>query len=109
VFVAIVHYTQPDMEWVMKKTLILGVVLAAGLVSGRAQAFDTFIPMGFGYSTSNMQPSQLSEQDKKIIGQADIYETDIYQRQLRARETDTRMQNWRSDRNFDGTDHFPEY
>ena len=93
----------------MKKFLILGIVLSSGLVASEARAFDTFIPLGFGYSTSNAQPSQLSQHDKQIIGQADIYETDIYQRQLRARETDTRRQKWSSDRNYDGTDTFPEY
>ncbi len=97
------------MEWMMKKSLILGTVLAAGLMTGQALAMDTFIPMGFGYSTANTEPSQLSAAERKAISQADIYETDIYQRQLRARQTDTRMQHWMSDRNFDGTDTFPEY
>jgi len=97
------------MELGMKKTLILGIAFASCMMAGQARAFDTFIPLGFGYSTSNAEPSQLTEHDKQIIGQADIYETDIYQRQLRARETDSRASRFRSDRNSDGTEMFPEY
>ncbi|MBG1231498.1 hypothetical protein [Aestuariivirga litoralis] len=93
----------------MKKSLILGVVVAAGFIAGEAQAFDTFIPMGFGYSTANSDPSMLSAAERKAIAKADIYETDIYQRQLHARQTDSRMSRFMSDRNSDGTENFPEY
>src|SRR4051812_43934498 len=97
------------MEWVMKKSLILGLVVAAGVAAGEARAFDTFIPMGFGYSTANNNPSMLTDAERRAIAKADIYETDIYQRQLQARQTDSRASNFRSDRNFDGTEYFPQY
>jgi len=83
----------------MRKLFILAVLLAGAVP---AQAFDTFVPMGMGYSTSNAELSKLSARDRAIIAQTDIYETDIYQRQLRAREFDARTRAFSSDRNSDG-------
>ena len=88
----------------MRGFVLAGLAAAALLISGPAQAFDRFIPMGLGYSSANIGLSQLSESDRRIISQTDIYETDIYERQLRARQMDTRMQHFMNDRNFDGTD-----
>jgi serine/threonine protein kinase HipA of HipAB toxin-antitoxin module len=83
----------------MRKLAILAVIFA-GVTP--AKAFESFLPTGMGYSSSNAQLSQLSAQDRSIISQTDIYETDIYQRQLRARQLDARMRAFSNDRNSDG-------
>lgn len=83
----------------MRILAVIAVMLAASVP---AQAFENFLPLGLGYSTSNVGLSQLSAKDRSIISQTDIYETDIYQRQLRARETDSRRRAFSSDRNSDG-------
>ena len=83
----------------MRKILIVVVGL---LGAAPAYAFETFLPTGMGYSTSNAKLSQLSARDRSIISQTDIYETDIYQRQLHARQLDARMRAFSSDRNSDG-------
>ena len=84
----------------MRKFVILAVLLAG---SAPAKAFDSFLPLGMGYSSSNAELSQLSPQDRHIISQTDIYETEIYQRQLQDRQMDARMHSFTSDRNLDGT------
>ena len=88
---------------------LLGLVLVTLFLTTSAQAFDNFIPLGFGYSTSNADPSQLTAHERATISQTDIYETDIYLRQLRARQMDSRMQRFLNDRNSDGTDYSPNY
>lgn len=83
----------------MRKFFVLAILLAG---VAPAQAFETFVPTGMGYSSANVGLSQLSAHDRSIISQTDIYETEIYQRQLRARELDSRRSSFSSDRNSDG-------
>ena len=93
----------------MRKNVWAGLLLAMTLGAPSAFAFDTFIPLGFGYSTSNNKPSQLTPNERSVISQTDIYETDIYQRQLRARQDYSHMQRIWNDRNSDPTDFSVNY
>ena len=93
----------------MRVLALAGFVLALGLGAPGAHAFDSFMPLGFGYSTTNTDPSTLTARERAAISQTDIYETDIYQRQMRARQFDSRMQRFLNDRNSDGTDYSPNY
>ncbi len=93
----------------MRRVLILTAICAVGGFVTPALAFDTFIPLGMGYSTQDGSLSGLTAQERNTINQADIYETDIYQRQLRARQNDSRMQRFSSDRNSNGTDFSVDY
>jgi hypothetical protein len=93
----------------MRVLAVACFVMMLGASAQNAMAYDTFIPLGFGYSTANGDPAQLTARERATISQTDIYETDIYQRQLRARQTDSRMQRFLNDRNADGTDYSPNY
>ena len=90
----------------MRKFAILAVFIAG---TAPACAYDTFLPMGMGYSTSNAQLSQLSPADRRIISQTDIYETEIYQRQLEQQQLDARMRSYSGDRNSDFTSANPNF
>ena len=90
----------------MRKFAILAVLLAGSVP---AYAFDTFLPLGMGYSTSNAKLSQLSPEDRRVISQTDIYETEIYQRQLEQRQLDARMRSYSGDRNSDFTGANPNF
>lgn len=83
----------------MRNIFVVAVILVG---VSPAYAFETFLPLGLGYSSANASLSQLSAKDRSIISQTDIYETDIYQRQLRAKQLDARMRAYSSDRNSDG-------
>jgi hypothetical protein len=93
----------------MRLALIVATVCGAATICMPAMAFDSFIPLGMGYSTQGGNIAGLSSQEQQAINQADIYETDIYQRQLRARQTDSRMQRFLNDRNSNGTDYSVDY
>ncbi len=71
---------------------ILGF-LAGGLVLGMmvmpAQAYENFIPLGTGYSTSVSTIPGIESERQRIIEQTDIYETEIYNKQLQQRQLET--------------------
>ena len=91
------------------RAILMSAVIFLGVSGTQALAYDTFIPLGFGYSTMQRDPESVSKQEQKTINQADIYETDIYQRQLRARQFDSRNRRFQDDRNWNGTDNWIDY
>ena len=89
--------------------IVLRVSLAILAFCGPAQAYDSFLPLGFGYSTGSVDLRTLTPRQRAAINQADIYETEIYGRQLRAKQFDSKFQNFRSDRNAELTDTWLNY
>lgn len=67
------------------------VVISAFVVGALpAQAYENFIPLGTGYSSSvNTIPAIKSER-QRIIEQTDIYESEIYNKQLEERNFQAR-------------------
>jgi hypothetical protein len=64
---------------------VIGILVASltfAVLAVPAQAFETFIPLGTGYSTSVSSDPAIESERQRIIEQADIYETEIYQKQL---------------------------
>ena len=89
--------------------IIFGVSFAVLAFCGPAHAYDSFLPLGLGYSTSTVDLSTLTPRQRAAINQADIYETEIYKRQLRAKQFDSKFQNFQSDRNSSLTDNWINY
>ena len=89
--------------------IVLGVSLAILALCGPAQAYDSFLPLGIGYSTQSVDLTALTPKQRAAINKADIYETEIYQRQLHARQFDSKFQNLSSDRNANLTDGWINY
>ena len=69
---------------------ILVAFLTIAVVSVPAQAFETFIPLGTGYSTSVSKDPAIESERQRIIEQTDIYETQIYNQQLQQRNFQAR-------------------
>lgn len=92
----------------MLKTALFGIALLAGAVSP-ALAFENFIPAGTGYSTGVDSLPELNSQRSKVNAQADVYETEIYNFQRDSAEQDSRMRQFFSDRNFNGSNSFIDY
>jgi len=72
-------------------------VLSVGAASS-AFAYDTFIPLGLGYSTTNSDGAQITPEQQAAINQADIYETEQYNKQLRQKQLDSQMYRFMFDR-----------
>ena len=91
----------------MRILIALSFVVLA--FSTSAQAYDSFLPLGLGYSTGSVDLSTLTPRQRAAINQTDIYETEIYKRQLRAKQFDSKFQNFQSDRNSNLTDNWINY
>ena len=88
---------------------VFGVFLAVLAFCGPAQAYDSFLPLGVGYSTQSVDLTALTPRQRAAINKADIYETEIYQRQLRAKQFDSKMRRFLDDRNANLTDGWINY
>ena len=73
-----------------------------------ARAYENFIPLGTGYSTSVSSIPAIKSERQRIIEQTDIYETEIYNKQLQERIFTSRSgaffdnpQGFNSDRSID--------
>jgi hypothetical protein len=69
---------------------ILSVVVVASVLATPAFAFETFIPLGTGYSTSVSSIPSLESERQRIIEQTDIYQTEIYNKLLQERILESR-------------------
>ena len=88
--------------------VIIGGLLSLGLISS-AYAYDKFIPLGAGYSTSVSVLPPLNSQSHSITSQTDIYESEMYQRDLDRRLIDSRMTHFTNDQNSNGTEGVFDY
>ncbi len=93
----------------MHKAIIAGLAFGSFFLAGQALAYDTFIPLGYGYATGKGDLTQLTPGERSAIGQADVYETDLWERQLHARQFDTYRSNFSTDRNANGTEDWINY
>ena len=69
---------------------IFGLGLLAAPASAPASAYENFIPLGAGYSTSLSALPGIDSERQRIIQQTDIYETELYRKQLQQRIQDSR-------------------
>ena len=74
----------------MRVSAILVAVLGLGALALPAQAFETFIPLGTGYSSSVSKDPAIESERQRIIEQTDIYETEIYNKNLAQRRLESR-------------------
>lgn len=74
-----------------------------------AQAFENFIPTGAGYSTNVSSLPALNSAAEAVDTQSDIYETELYNRQLEARRRESYLQRFMSNSETAGSDFSIDY
>ena len=86
-------------------------VLVLGLMAGAsaAQAYDKFIPLGAGYSTDVGGLPAIDSQEQKLTNQADVYETEIYNKQLEQNRHNAYIKHFLNDQNSAGSDFAVDY
>ncbi len=94
------------MRNVLKVSLIAATLLAT---ANAAVAYDTFIPLGKGYSTNNLDSAQITADEQAAINQADIYETELYMKHLREKQFDSRLNKFMFDRQSNGAEDQIDY
>jgi hypothetical protein len=88
--------------------IIVGLI--AILMTGTAaRAYDTFIPMGAGYSTEVSSIPALNSDEEKVISQTDLYETELYAKQRAEREHDSYINRFFSNSETSGSDFSIDY
>jgi hypothetical protein len=86
----------------------LGLIFVA-VTTSAAQAYENYIPLGAGYSSTVDTLPQFDSDAGQISQQTDIYETEQYKRNRKQAEEDSRMRAFFSDRNSTGVDNSIDY
>ncbi len=90
---------------------VFGFVAAVALIGSvnSALAFEKFIPMGAGYSPEVSTLPALNSDAEAVAAQSDIYETDLYYKQLEAKKRDSYMQRFMFNSETSGSDFSIDY
>ncbi len=91
--------------------LVCSFLTAAVFVSlsVSAQAYEKFIPLGAGYSTEVSTLPALNSAAEAIINQSDIYETEIYYKELEAKQRESHLQRFMFGTENSGSDFSIDY
>jgi hypothetical protein len=87
-------------------------LFAAGLalaLAAPAGAFENFIPLGTGYSTEVGSLPPFDSYEGQIAQQTDIYESEIYGKQRRAKEFESRLRQFSSENDYTGAGAYIDY
>lgn len=95
----------------MRKFVLSGIVAAICCAAGATGAFayENFIPMGTGYSTEVDSVPSFGSERGQINQAADVIETEIYRSNREAAEFDSRLRQFQSSSQFEGSDNFIDY
>ncbi len=74
----------------MRISGLCAALLALSAFALPAHAYENFIPLGTGYSTSVHSIPAIESERQRIIEQTDIYESEIYNKQLQQRIVNSR-------------------
>ena len=91
---------------------LFSVLLISGFIFGgfgTAQAFEKFIPLGTGYSTGVNSLPSLNSDAEALTVQSDIYETELYRKQLERRQQDSYINRFFSNSDSSGPDFSVDY
>lgn len=72
---------------------------ALALSAAPALAVENFIPLGQNYSIGENEVPPIGSEQDKINAQLDIYQTEIYGRDLREKQFDTRLNYFQPEQN----------
>lgn len=92
----------------MRLTLSIAAALLI-VTAAPAMAYENFIPLGHNYSPDQSELPRLNSEQDKINAQTDIYEAEIYNRQRRAKEFNTQVQQFRTQQEYTGSSDFIDY
>lgn len=71
--------------------VILGCAAALALCPLPAMAEESFIPMGHAFALGENEVPPLGSEQDQINAQTDIYETEVFRRELRYKQLDSQL------------------
>jgi hypothetical protein len=91
------------------KTLSISLVIGFALGAVPASAYENYIPLGTGYSSNVDRLPAFDSNAGQISQQTDIYETELYVKNRKKAEDESRMREFFSDCNSTGSDSHIDY
>jgi hypothetical protein len=88
----------------LKQVLFVSAVVCSGCAP--AYAYESFIPLGTGYSTNVSELPALNSNAQSLSAQTDIYETELYRRALEERKHKSAIKQFFSNSDFSTPDPF---
>lgn len=90
---------------------LFAILLAATALSQATPAFayENFIPMGHNYSPDSPELPEFNSEQDRINAQVDIYETEIYTRQRRAKVFSSNLDHFDNNQEISGSNNFIDY
>jgi hypothetical protein len=88
----------------LKQVLFVSAVVCSGFAP--AYGYESFIPLGTGYSTNVSELPALNSNAQSLAAQTDIYETELYRRALEERKHKSAIKQFFSNSDFSTPDPF---
>ena len=88
----------------LKQVLFVSALVCSGFAP--AHAYESFIPLGTGYSTNVGELPSLNSDAQSLSAQTDIYETEIYRKALEQRNHNSAIKRFFSNSDFSTPDPF---
>ena len=90
---------------------LLAILLAATALSQAAPAlaYENFIPMGHNYSPDDPELPEFNSEQDRVNAQVDIYETEIYGRQRRAKVFSSNLDHFSNNHEISSSRDFIDY
>lgn len=81
------------------RNLVLMAGLALAFAANPAAAAENFIPLGQDYGLENDRLPPLDTDQERFNAQADIYQSEVYNRELQQKQFDSRIFNLLNEQN----------
>jgi hypothetical protein len=96
-------------KWAMKMRVVGFVVAVVCLAAPGALAYENYIPLGTGYSSNVDSLPAFDSEQGVIASETDVYETELYKRQRKQIEDESRFKQFFSDSESTGADSHIDY
>lgn len=101
-------YKLADMEFAMRFSFVI-LVAAFAFAPAPAFAYENYIPLGHSYSPEDPELPEFNSEQDKLNSQVDIYESEIYNRQRRAKVFSSQLDQFKNNQELSGGSEFIDY
>jgi hypothetical protein len=101
-------YKCVDLEFAMRISSLL-LLAAVAFAPAPALAYENYIPLGHSYSPDDSVLPEFNSDQDKLNSEVDIYESEIYNRQRRAKVFSSELDRFKNDQEISGSSDFIDY
>jgi hypothetical protein len=93
----------------MRAVFIVTGLTVAAFSSASAFAYENYIPLGTGYSSTVDEVPRFESEQGQVIQQTDVYETELYMKARKRAEEESRLREFFSDAESTGSNGHIDY